>query len=162
MKTKTHEMASTMPRRELGLFDDMDRLFEGFLRRGWMQPFRHPWADWAGLEEGMEVRAPRMDTIDKEEEILVRAELPGMKREDVTLELAGDMLTLRGEQRREEKSEEGQVLRAEISRSSFSRTIALPHTVDAERVTAELKDGVLEVHLPKVEKTERKRIEVRG
>ena len=90
MKAKTHEMTATTPRRELSLLDDMDRLFDGFLRRGWMRPFRDPLSDWAGLEEAVEVRAPRIDLIDKETEILVRAELPGIKREDVTLELAGD------------------------------------------------------------------------
>jgi HSP20 family protein len=72
------------------------------------------------------------------------------------------LLTIRGEQHREEQSQEGQVLRSEISRSSFSRTMALPQGVEAERVTAELKDGVLEICLPKVEKTERKRIEIQG
>jgi HSP20 family protein len=162
MKDKTRAITPTMPRRELSLLDDMDRLFDGFLRRGWMNPFRNPLSAWAGLEEAMEVRAPRIDLIDKETEVLVRAELPGIKREDVSLELAGDRLTVRGEHRHEEKTEEGDLLRAEISRSSFSRTIALPVGVDAEHVTAELKEGVLEVHLPKVEKTERKRIEIRG
>ena len=162
MKDKTREITPTTPRRELSLLDDMDRLFDGFLRRGWMNPFRNPLSAWAGLEEAMEVRPPRIDLIDKEMEVLVRAELPGIKREDVTLELVGDRLTIRGEHRHEEKTEEGDLLRAEISRSSFSRTIVLPDGVDAEHVTAELMEGVLEVHLPKVEKTERKRIEIRG
>ncbi len=162
MKDKTREIAQTTPRRELSLLDDMDRLFDGFLRRGWMNPFRNPLSAWTGFEEALEVRAPRIDLIDKEAEILVRAELPGIKREDVSLELVGDRLTIRGEQQREEKTEEGDVLRAEISRSSFSRTVALPEGVDADHVVAELKEGVLEVHLPKVEKTERKRIEIQG
>jgi HSP20 family protein len=163
MKTKPQELTQTTPRRELGLFDDMDRLFDGFLRRGWLRPFRNPWPEWVGFDEGMlEVRTPRVDVIEKEEEILVRAELPGMEREEVHLELAAGVLTIRGEQHREEKVEEGEVLRSEISRSSFSRAIALPQEVDPDHVTANLKDGVLEVRLPKTAKTERKRIEIQG
>ncbi len=162
MKAKTHEVTVTTPRRELSLVDDMDRLFEGFLRRGWMRPFRDLWPEWAGTEEGMDLRVPRMDLMDRETEMLVRAELPGVRREDLTLELVGDVLTLRGEQHREEKTEEGEVLRREISHSTFSRTIALPQGLDTEHVKAELKDGVLEVRLPKLEPTERKRIEIQG
>jgi HSP20 family protein len=160
MKTKTRDIVEATPRRELSLIDDMDRMFESFLNRGWLRPFREMWPEWARFEEGLDLRTPRVDVINRDEEVLVRAELPGVKREDLTVELTGDLLTIRGEQRHEERKEEGDLVRTEIARGAFSRTMTLPAGLDGEHVKAELKEGVLEVHLPKLEKTERRRIEV--
>lgn len=160
MKTKTRDIVETTPRRELSLIDEMDRMFESFFNRGWLRPFREMWPEWARFEEGLEFRTPRVDVINRDEEVLVRAELPGVKREDLTVELTGDVLTIRGEQHHEERKEEGDVVRAEIARGAFSRTMTMPGGLDGEHVKAEFKDGVLEVHLPKLEKTERRRIEI--
>lgn len=160
MKTKTRDITEATPRRELGLIDDMDRMFESFLNRGWLRPFREMWPDWAHFEEGLELRTPRVDVINRDDELLVRAELPGVKREDLAVELTGDLLTIRGEQRHEERKEEGDLVRAEIAHGAFSRTMTVPAGLDGEHVKAEFKDGVLEVHLPKLEKTERRRIEI--
>lgn len=160
MKTKTRDLVESTPRRELNLIDEMDRMFEGVFNRGWLRPFREMWPEWARLEEGLELRTPRVDVINREEEVLLRAELPGVKREDLTIELIGDLLCIRGEQRHEERKEEGHLVGAEIVRGTFSRTMTLPAGLDSEHVKAELKDGVLEVHLPKLEKTERRRVEI--
>jgi HSP20 family protein len=160
MKTKTRDIVEATPRRELSLIDDMDRVFESFFNRGWLRPFREMWPEWARLEEGLELRTPRVDVINRDEEVLVRAELPGVKREDLTVELTGDLLTIRGEQHHEERKEEGDLVRAEIARGAFCRTMTMPAGLDGEHVKAEFKDGVLEVHLPKLEKTERRRIEI--
>jgi HSP20 family protein len=160
MKTKTRDIVEATPRRELSLMDDMDRMFESFFNRGWLRPFREMWPEWARFEEGMEFRTPRVDVINRDEEVLVRAELPGVKREDLAVELTGDLLTIRGEQRHEERKEEGDLVRAEIARGAFSRTMTLPAGLDGEHVKAEFKDGILEVHLPKLEKTERRHIEI--
>jgi HSP20 family protein len=160
MKTKTRDIVETTPRRDLSLIDDMDRMFEGFFNRGWLRPFREMWPEWARFEEGLELRTPRVDVINRDEEVLVRAELPGVKREELTVELTGDLLTIRGEQHHEERKEEGDLVRAEIARGAFSRTMTMPAGLDGEHVKAEFKDGVLEVHLPKLEKTERRRIEI--
>lgn len=160
MKTKTRDIVETTPRRDLSLIDDMDRMFEGFLNRGWLRPFREMWPEWARLEEGLELRTPRVNVTNRDDEVLVKAELPGVKREDLTVELTGDLLTIRGEQHHEEREEEGDLVRAEITRGTFCRTMTLPAGLDAEHVKAEFKDGVLEVHLPKLEKTERRRVEI--
>ena len=160
MKTKTRDLVETTPRRELSLIDDMDRMFESFFNRGWLRPFREMRTEWARFEEGVEFRTPRVDVINRDDEVLVRAELPGVKREDLTVELTGELLTIRGEQHHEERKEEGDLVRAEIARGTFSRTMTLPAGLDGEHVKAEFKDGILEVHLPKLEKTERRRIEI--
>lgn len=160
MKTKRTEMTEPVPRRELTLFDEMDRAFDNLLHRGWMHPFREMWPEWARLEQTMEIR-PRIDVVDRETEILVRAEVPGVDREHLEVELVGDLLTIKGERKLEETKEEGAFFHTEIARGSFSRTIRLPAEVVLDETAAEFKDGVLEIHLPKMEKTERRRIEVK-
>ena len=160
MKGKTRELAEVTPRRELSVLDDMDRMFENLLTRGWMRPFREMWPDLARLEEAIELHAPRLDVIDRDDEVLVRAELPGVKRDDLAVEMAGGLLTIRGEKRHEEKVEKGEAVRTEIAYGAFKRTIALPTGLDQEQVKAEFHDGILEVHLPKLEKTERRQIEI--
>jgi HSP20 family protein len=160
MKTKTRELTETTPRREIGVLDDMDRMFENLFSRGWMRPFREMWPDWGRLEETVELRTPRVEVIDGDAEVLVRAELPGVKREDLTVELAGGVLSIKGEKRHEERKEKGETVRSEFAYGAFRRTMALPTGLDTEAVKAEFHDGVLEVHLPKAEKTERRRIDI--
>lgn len=160
MTSKRKELAEVVPRRELHLFDEMDRMFDTLFHRGWLRPFREAWPEWARAEETFDLATPRVDLIDREEEILVRAEVPGVEKKDLTIDLTGQLLTIRGERRREEKKEEGEYFRAEIARGSFSRTIRLPEEVDFEKARAEFKEGMLEVHLPKTHRTERRRIAV--
>lgn len=163
MKTKTKAIGEVVPRRETTVFDEMDRMFDNLMhqgwRHGWMHPFREMMPEWARVEETLEL-TPRVDVIDREGEILVRAEVPGVEKKDLEVELTGQLLTLRGERKHEETEEKGTFYRAEIARGAFVRTIRLPEFVDFEKVNAEFKDGVLEIHLPKTEKTERRRIEV--
>jgi HSP20 family protein len=161
MTTKRKELTEAVPRRELDVFDEMDRMFDTLLHRGWLRPFREFWPEWGRLEERIELSAPRVDLIDREEEILVRAEVPGVEKKDLHVDLSGQLLTIRGERRHEEKEEKGEYFRSEISRGTFSRTIRVPEDVELDKVKAEFKDGMLEIHLPKTHKTERRHIEVK-
>jgi HSP20 family protein len=102
-----------------------------------------------------------VDVIEREDEILVRAEVPGVEKKDLHVDLTGQLLTIKGERRHEEKEEKGELFRAEIARGSFSRSIRVPEDVDFEKVKAEFKDGMLDIHLPKTHKTERRHIEVK-
>jgi HSP20 family protein len=160
MTTKRNELVEAVPRRELSLLDEMDRAFDSLFHRGWLRPFREAWPDLARFEETFGIGAPRIDVLDRDEEILVRAEVPGVDRKDLQVELSGQMLTIHGERRREEKEEKGEYFRSEIAHGMFSRTIRLPEEVALDKAAAEFKDGILEVHLPKTHKTERRRIEV--
>lgn len=160
MNTKTKNLTKITPHRELGLFDDMDRVFDSFFRAGWLRPFRELWPEMEHVEEAIGFRAPRVEVIDQDTEMLVRAELPGIRREDLKLEMTEGMLTIHGEKRREEKTDERHVLRSEIVHGTFSRTLSLPSGLDAEHVKAEFENGILTVHLPKLEKTERRQIEI--
>jgi HSP20 family protein len=127
MKTKRTELAEAVPRREMTLFDEMDRAFDrllhhGWMPRGWMAPLLDAWPEWASLESAFNI-VPRIDVIDRETEILVRAELPGVEKKDLELELAGDLLTLKGERKYEDTKEEGAFFRSEIAQGQFSRMI---------------------------------------
>ncbi len=138
--------SSLSPLRE---FDELfDRMFD--LRR-WMKTWPvAPEFEWR----------PATDVIETDKEIVLKAELPGVKKEDVTVELEGNTLTLRGE-RKEEKEEKGKKMhRVERFYGSFMRSFTLPENVDARAIAAEMKDGVLEVHLPKIAAPERKATKV--
>lgn len=160
MKLKRREMTEAVPRRDLTLFDEMDRLFDTMTHRGWMHPFRDIWPEWMAMEPTFAITS-KVDVVDREAEILVRAEVPGVEKDDLHVELAGDLLTITGERKQEETKEEGAYYRSEIARGSFTRTIRLPAEVSLDETQAELKDGVLEIHLPKTQKTERHRIDVK-
>jgi HSP20 family protein len=160
MTTKRKELTEVVPRRELSLLEEMDRAFDSIFHRGWPRPFRETWPDLARFEEVFGLGTPRVDVLDREEEILVRAEVPGVEKKDLQVELSGQLLTIHGERRREEKEEKGEYFRSEMAHGVFSRTIRLPEEVALDKAAAEFKDGILEVHLPKTHRTERRRIEV--
>jgi len=160
MKTKRRDLVEAVPRREIDIFDEMDRMFDTMFHRGWLRPFREVWPEWARLDETFGRDTPRVDVIDRDEEILVRAEVPGVDKKDLEVDLTGRHLCIKGEHREEEKKEAGEFVRSEITRGTFSRTIRLPEDLDFDMAKADFKDGILEVHLPKTHKTERRHIEV--
>ena len=163
MVTKRKDIIERVPRTtgELSPFEEMDRAFDTLFHRGWMRPFHEMFPEWPvfGHRE-FELQMPRVDVIDREKEILVRAELPGVEKKDLEVNLSGQLLTIKGESHREEKESEGEFFRSEISRGAFRRTIRLPEEVEEKGVKAEFKDGMLEVRMPKAHKVERHQIPV--
>ena len=105
--------------------------------------------------------APVVDIVEDENEYLIKAELPEVKKEDVKVTVQDDVLTISGE-RMFEKEEKGRKYhRMERAYGSFARSFTLPEDADGEKVAAEFKDGVLKVHLPKSEQAKPKSIEVK-
>jgi HSP20 family protein len=155
---KKESRATATPARALTPFEEMERLFESFFPRGWLRPWRFDWPSWPA--EWAEVRLPSVDVIDRDDEVVVRAELPGVDKKDLDVSLSENTLTIKGSTQREEKEEKGDYYRREISQASFARTITLPAEVDGERAKANFKDGVLELVLPKREKAKRQSIKV--
>jgi HSP20 family protein len=137
---------------------DIERAFEDFLRRPFLSPSR--WDRLAEWRLPFETSLPKLDVIDRDGEVVVRAELPGVKKEDIEISLTGALLTLKGQTKREEKEEKGDYYRCEISQGSFSRTVTLPAEVNESGAKAQLRDGMLEVTLPKVEKAKKRPIKV--
>lgn len=106
--------------------------------------------------------APAVDVSESDGELVVTAELPGMRREDVHIELSDGVLTLRGEKKEETEREEKEMHVYERSFGSFRRSFTLPSAVDEAKVTAEFKDGILKVTLPKVEKAKGREIAIKA
>lgn len=135
------------PFRELvSLRDDMDRLFRSF--------FGGP------LEEVEGFWAPVIDIEEDNDSYYVRAEVPGIKKEEIKISVRGNALSLSGERKQESETKNKTFHRVERSYGRFKRTISLPSEIDAEKVKATYKDGILTVTLPKPESMKPKEIEV--
>ena len=106
--------------------------------------------------------APSVDIYENKDQIVLEAELPGMKQEEFDLSIENNVITLRGERKFEKTDETDNYHRVERSYGSFTRSFTLPQTVSAEGATAEYSNGVLRVTLPKREETKARRIEVKG
>ncbi|MGJ7460836.1 Hsp20/alpha crystallin family protein [Halomonas sp. MA07-2] len=145
--------------RAMSPFREIDRLFDTFFDRGSMPSrWEHPlWQRFAAFEKGM----PKVDVIDRDAEVVVRAEVPGFEREELDVTVTDGAVTIKGDHREESKKEEGEYFHSEISRGSFTRTVALPGEIDADKAAASFKNGVLELTLPKHKKANRRKVEVR-
>ncbi len=103
---------------------------------------------------------PAMDLVEQADAYVLRADLPGIKQDDVKLHVEDNVLTVAGERKLQTESEGGGYHRLERSFGTFSRALTLPKGVDAEAVTASFTDGVLEVRIPKPEEAQPRRIEI--
>ena len=158
MANETKEIQKAPAGRTMDIYDEMDRLFENFLGRGWMRPWRGSFPRVA--ESALELKVPTVNVIDRDSEIVVRAELPGVEKKDLDVTLSEDAVTIKGSTRKEEKEENGDYYRREISEGTFSRTVALPAAINTETAKASFKDGMLELTLPKVAQAKKRSIQV--
>ncbi len=127
--------------------DDMDRLFESFIemRKAPILENELAFPQWSEFERDM--WSPQIEVIQNNGEMTVRADLPGLKREDINVEIADRTLTLQGERHEELEDKEEGFYRSERSYGSFYRCIPLPGTVKPEDATATFENGVLEVKI---------------
>ncbi|MEK6683555.1 MAG: Hsp20/alpha crystallin family protein [Nitrospirota bacterium] len=137
-------------RDRLSLQERMNKLFEDSLVRSTSQLGEIPQGTWT----------PVVDILEKEDAIILKAELPGVRLEDVDLQIKDDTLVLKGERRFENDARKENYHRVERSYGTFSRSFTLPGTVDQSGISAKLKDGILEVHLPKARSVESKPIPI--
>lgn len=126
--------------------DEVDMMLNSFFERG--TSFGMGWS-------------PDVDIVETDDNIIVKAEIPGIDPKDIDISIMGDTLTLKGE-KKEEKKESGKCYhRIERSYGSFTRTIDLPSAVMTDKVKAKDHNGVLEIMLPKVEKSKAERIPIK-
>jgi len=163
MQTKAPESRPVQRRSGAAVFspfDEMERLFNE-MSRGLMRPFGGGWPDFGSLPSApFEGRQPKVDLIDREDEIVLKAELPGVKKEDLEVTMGDNTVTIRASTSHEEKDENGDYYRKEITRGEFVRTIPIPETIDESKVSASFKDGILELKMPKVEEAKPRQIKV--
>ena len=138
------------PRNELArLHDEMDDLFDSFFR-GLGKP-------WIGYKAW-----PAIDVADKDDSIVVRAEVPGCKAEDIDISVYGNTLTISGEKKLKEEKKEKGYYHVESSYGTFRRELTLPTDVDSEKVDANCKDGVLSITMPKAAKAKAIKVKVKS
>ncbi|MEH6576102.1 MAG: Hsp20/alpha crystallin family protein [Amphritea sp.] len=159
---KTQEVEPAKVRRELNPFGDMERMFDEFFPRHLMRHWGLEQPRWPEFKIHHGMQSLRVDVIDRENEILVRAEMPGIQKDDINVSLAENSVTIKGDTNKEEKEDEGDYHRCEILHGSFSRTVALPAYVDSKKAKAKFKDGILELTLPKTENTKRMELKIEG
>jgi len=128
------------------IHNEMDRLFGRSLR------------SQTGLEG---VFSPAIDVAVEKDNVIIKADLPGLTRDDVSVTLQENYLTIKGEKKQETEKKETNYFLSERVHGSFTRVIELPVAVDAARIEARFKDGVLQVTLPKTEEAKPKQIEVK-
>lgn len=132
------------------LRDRMDRLFDDSLAR------------LRGGEEDFSIStwSPVVDIYETSDALVIKAEIPGIKKEDISVEVKDNTLSLKGERKFEKDVNEENYHRMERSYGSFCRVFSLPTTVEQDKVKASFKDGVLEITLPKLEKEKPKQVTV--
>ncbi len=140
------------------LTHSMGEFFEDFPPRRWMEtfePFGWRWPMGLDFEKSF-----RLDLIDREKELVVRGELPGVEKDDIEVTVSGDRLTIEAKRTFEEDEKEESFYRHELGFGKLVRTIILPVEVDTENVHAELDDGLLKITLPKIRVAERRMVKV--
>ena len=131
------------------LWDEMDRTFRGLFPRTLTHGDLYE-TDWM----------PRVDISETDDDLVISAEIPGMKKKDLNVSIEKGVLTLKGERKHEEEEKEKNYHRMERSHGSFQRSFRIPPSVDTNKVHASYKDGVLKVTLTKLEETKPKEIPV--
>ena len=131
-----------------GLRDEIDRLFEV------------PLAELARSSQLLSGWTPAIDLYEQKDNFILKAELPGMKKEDIEVSLHDGSLSISGERKAETKYNDAEVYRAERFFGRFQRTVTLPTPVAADKVRAHYQDGILTVSLPKTEEAKPKHIDV--
>jgi HSP20 family protein len=132
----------------------MEKRFEEFFRRP-LSMLGPSWFPAIRMPEIGEVSA-KVDIFEDGNDVVVKAELPGMKKEDLDVNLTDDTITVSGEKKKEEKIEKKDYYRVERSYGSFTRSFRLPKEVQSDKAKASFKDGVLEIRVPKTEEAMKK------
>jgi HSP20 family protein len=158
-KEDKQELQQAQAARPLSPFEEMERLFEGLYPRGWLRPFHYDWPAWSKVA-AFGGKTPSADLIERDNEIVVKAELPGVDKKDLDVSVTKNTVSIKGTTSHEEKEEKGDYYRSEISRGEYARTLALPAEIDEEKVKATFKNGILELKLPKLKQSKRTTVEV--
>ena len=151
---KSKEVAKVEPAHAISPFEEVEKRFEEFFRRPFSM-FGPSWLPSVKFPESGIV-SPDIDIFEDGSDVVVKAEIPGMKKEDIEVNLTDEMVTVSGEKKKEEKVEKKDYYRVERSYGSFRRSFRLPKEVQPGKAKATFKDGVLEVRVPKTEEAIKK------
>ena len=138
-------LATWNPYRDM---EDWERQFEDLLGRPLWKP------------NGERAWMPAVDVFEKDDKFIIKAELPGMKEDDIDVSVVGNTLAIKGEKQTESEVKEEEYYRCERTYGSFYRSVPLPSSVDANKIEANYENGILEVSLPKAAEAKPKKVKV--
>jgi len=152
-----------------GEFDRMVDQFDQMMAEFWRRPFSGLLPSFPSLlrpsrtllGESLGLRVPAVDLYEGQEEVVLKAEVPGLSKEDIKIDLTDSMVTISGEKKKEEEVKEEAYSYSERSYGAFSRSLQLPCAVKADKAKATFKDGLLEVKLPKTEEAKKRHVTVK-
>lgn len=154
MSSENKEVTTVKPHeiRPFSPFEEMERMFDDFFQHrmltpSWMPRLKFP--ELSGI-------SPSVDMYEEGDDIVIKAEIPGISREDISIDLADDVISISGEKKSEERTERKDFLRLERNFGTFTRKLRLPVEVRSDAARATFKDGVLEVRLPKSEEAKQR------
>jgi len=153
LKKNPLSLAKTEPTSALSPFEEFERRFEDFFRRPFSMMEAPWWTRWPGLTGEV---SPAMDIYEEGDDIVVKAEIPGMKKEEIHVDINEKTVTVSGEKKKEEKVERKDYIHLERTYGSFARTFALPAEVQTDKARATFKDGILELRVPKTAEAARR------
>lgn len=158
---KKQDVKQAGPGHIMNPLDEMESMFERLFPHGWTRPFDFGHPFWKELPAPFSHRlAPRVDVINREREIMVRAQLPGVEKKDLDVSISDNTLTIRGHTSHEEQEEKGDYYRRECSSGSFTRTFVLPNEVDGDKAKATFENGILELTIPKSRESKQHKIQI--
>ena len=134
-------------------WEDLDRFFD--------DPFFFPSSRRTSRRPRIAVGVPNVDISDEQDHILIRADMPGVPKENVEVHVQDDVLEIRARQDEAEETTEDNLIRRERRTSSFQRQFVLPDTLRTEKIKATMKDGVLTIHIPKMEPKTPKKVPIK-
>jgi HSP20 family protein len=152
-------LAPARSTREMMTFDPFRNIQQRFNRL--FGEMLEPMAAWPEENWSMTTWAPACDIYETDNEVVVKAELPEVKKEDVHVSFENNLLTIRGERKLSEETKKENYHRVERSYGEFTRSFTLPNFVDANKINAEFKDGVLRVTMAKREEAKPKQVEIK-
>ncbi len=144
--------------------EEMDRVFEDFgFGRGWLAPGFERGLDQLGTLAG-NTWAPQVEVLERDNELIIRADLPGMTKADIEVDIADNAVAIRGERKSEHEEDEEGYYRSERTYGSFYRRIPLPRGANAEEASADFRNGVLEITMPtsQIADEKHRQIEIKG
>jgi len=160
-KNTAKEIKKAEPVHSLSPFEEWDRFYDSIFPRQWLRSANWEWPRFPEFATSLGGnKLPRVDVIDRDKEVLVRAELPGVAKDNIDISMTDTSITIKATTQHEEKEEKGDYYRSEISRGMFARTVNLPSEVNSDKAKANYKDGILEITVPKEEKSRRRPIKV--
>jgi HSP20 family protein len=148
------------PTEILPRWGEIDRWFDRLTEDFWRRPFPSLLAERWPIPM-LSMKTPSLDVFEEKDELIVKADLPGMNKDEIEVTVTGSVVTIKGEKKKEEEVKEKDYYRRERSYGSFVRSVELPSEVKSDQIKANFKDGVLEIRLPKTEEAKRKSVTVK-